>query len=587
MAKVGLVLEYDVMVVGGGHAGCEAAVAAARRGASVALVTMDAGALGRMSCNPAWGGIGKGHLVFEVLAMGGICGRAADDTGMHFRRLNSGRGPAVRGTRVQCDRAQYSSAISSILEEFPNISVVPGEVANMYVENRRIVSIELADGARLPCKAVVIAAGTFLEARLYRGEDAWSGGRLHEASSDRLAQCLQSLGIELRRLKTGTPPRLESQGIDFSQWTPQPGDEPAPGFLQHYYGRRQLLCYKSTTNQSVHDELRAGFDRSPLFTGRIAGVGPPYCPSIEDKVRRYPEREMHPLFLEPEGWAGDLWYLAGFSSSLPSQVQEAALRQIPGLSEVQIAQYAYAVEYWAIKHGELTSTLGHPEIGGLYWAGQVCGTSGYEEAAGLGLVAGINAAGYALGKELWTPPAQESYLGVMIRDLVESEQDDPYRIFTSRAENRLGLREYNARYRLTKPAHDLGLISEEDLERRMAEDAALEEGVADDCIPEFAEEMDARRRYRGYINRYQMMDGRMQELWERPLGTVDWDAIANLSNDGHAKVKRGNPATLGAVARLGVRYADLLAILAQMLKSAKRGRVGQGGDSEALDDESD
>ena len=395
--------EYDVMVVGGGHAGCEAAVAAARRGANVALITMDAGALGRMSCNPAWGGIGKGHLVFEVLAMGGICGRAADETGMHFRRLNSGRGPAVRGTRVQCDRVRYSSTISRILEEFPDICIVPGEVTALQVDNAQIAGIELADGTRLPCTAVVIASGTFLGARLYRGEEDWAGGRLHEASSEKLAKCLQNLGIELRRLKTGTPPRLASSGIDFSQWTPQPGDEPAPGFMQHYHGRKQLLCYKSTTNQAVHDELRTGFDRSPLFSGRIAGVGPPYCPSIEDKVRRYPEREMHPLFLEPEGWAGRLWYLAGFSSSLPAEVQQTALRQIPGLSDVQIAQYAYAVEYWAIRHGEMTSTLGHPEIGGLFWAGQMCGTSGYEEAAGLGLVAGINAAGYALDKMLWVP----------------------------------------------------------------------------------------------------------------------------------------------------------------------------------------
>ena len=359
------------------------------------------------------------------------------------------------------------------------------------------------------------------------------------------------MGIELRRLKTGTPPRLASQGIDFSQWTPQPGDEPAPGFLQHYYDCKQLLCYKSTTNQAVHDKLRAGFDRSPLFTGRIAGVGPPYCPSIEDKVRRYPEREMHPLFLEPEGWAGDLWYLAGFSSSLPAKVQEAALRQIPGLAEVQIAQYAYAVEYWAIKHGEMTSILGQPGIGGLYWAGQVCGTSGYEEAAGLGLVAGINASGYALEKAQWVPTPQQSYIGVMVRDLVESEQEDPYRIFTSRAENRLGLREYNARYRLAKPAHELGLISEDELERRMAEDATLEDGSADEDIPEFAEEMDARQRYRGYINRYQMMDERMQELWERPLGTVDWDAIANLSNDGHARVKQGQSGDAGGGSTAG------------------------------------
>jgi tRNA uridine 5-carboxymethylaminomethyl modification enzyme len=296
---------------------------------------------------------------------------------------------------------------------------------------------------------------------------------------------------------------------------------------------------------------------------------------------------MHPLFLEPEGWAGDLWYLAGFSSSLPAKVQEAALRQIPGLAEVQIAQYAYAVEYWAIKNREMTSILGQPEIGGLYWAGQVCGTSGYEEAAGLGLVAGINAAGYVLDKAHWVPSPQESYIGVMVRDLVESEQEDPYRIFTSRAENRLGLREYNARYRLAKSACELGLIGEEELETRLAEDAALEDGTADENIPEYAEEMDARQRYRGYINRYQMMDERMQELWERPLGTMDWDAIANLSNDGHARVKRGNPATLGAVARLGVRYADLLAILAQVLKSAKRGKVRHGGDDEVLDDDQD
>jgi tRNA uridine 5-carboxymethylaminomethyl modification enzyme len=516
--------------------------------------------------------------VFEVLAMGGICGRAADEAGMHFRRLNHGRGPAVRGTRLQCDRAQYSLTIARMLQELPAITVIPGEAAAMEIENNRISKVRLEDGSTLRCRALVIASGTFLGAKLYRGEEVWSGGRLHEGSSDSLARCLQALGIELRRLKTGTPPRLATRGIDFSQWTEQPGEEPAPGFMQYYRGRRQLLCYKSATNEAVHDALRAGFERSPLFTGRIAGVGPPYCPSIEDKVRRYPQRPVHPLFLEPEGWDGELWYLAGFSSSLSAEVQEMALRLIPGLAEVQITQYAYAVEYWAIRRPEMDRRLGHPNIGGLYWAGQVCGTSGYEEAAGLGLVAGVNAAGYARSLEEWTPFPQQSYIGVMVRDLVDSEQEDPYRIFTSRAENRLGLREYNARYRLAKPALALGLISEQEYEQRMKEDETLETGTADEKVPEFAEEMDARQRYRGYIARYEMMDERMRELWERQLGTVDWDAIANLSNDGHARVKKGSPQTLGAVARLGVRYADLLAILAHVLKSDKRGVRWQNED---------
>lgn len=554
-------MKYDVLVIGGGHAGIEAANAAARRGASVALVTLDQNVLGRMSCNPAWGGVGKGHLVFEVMAMGGLCGLAADQSGLHFRRLNTGRGPAVRGTRVQCDRKLYTTSITELVRHVTRIKVIEAEAVKLVIEQDVVKGIQLRDGVRINTNAVVLANGTFLGAKLHRGENTWEGGRLFEPSSDMLAESLREMGLEMRKLKTGTPPRLLAKGIDLSKWQMQTGDDPARGFTDTYNNREQIHCYKSTTNEKVHAALEEGFSESPLFSGRIEGVGPPYCPSIEDKVRRYKEREEHPIFLEPEGWQQKRWYLAGFSSSLPEVVQDKAVRMIPGLENCIIDQHAYAVEYWSVKRRELSQSMESRTIKGLFWAGQVCGTSGYEEAAALGLVAGVNAAAHANGFAAWEPEKETSYIGVMTRDLVECEQEDPYRMLTSRAENRLQLREYNARYRLADDAFRLGLIEEEEWERRKKEDECMENGSSEEK-GFYIEEMEARLRYRGYQRREDTRRERMMELWDKSFAEMRWEEIDGLSNDGLDRINKTMPISLAAAAKNGVRYTDLLIIAA-------------------------
>ena len=457
----------DVVVLGGGHAGIEAASAAARMGCSVALVTMDHQAIGRMSCNPAIGGTAKAHLVHEVDALGGVMGELADRTGIQFRILNRSKGPAVWSTRCQSDRDSYARCAREHVESLDAVRIVTGTIvaADRAGAGGGVSAVVLDDGRRIACRALVIASGTFLDAVMYTGLEPTEGGRAGEAAAVGLGGWLARAGLLTHRLKTGTPPRLYRDSIDLSACDEQPGD-PDP---QPFSGRTdrsafpampQVSCHITYTTSATHEVLHTGFDRSPIFTGAIAGRGPRYCPSIEDKLVRFAGRDRHQLFIEPDGLDSDLIYLNGFSTSLPREVQAAALATIPGLERARVARPGYAVEYESVPAYQLGPTLQTRAVPGLFLAGQVCGTSGYEEAAALGLMAGINAACRVQGRPPFTLGRSEAYIGVMIDDLTTREWREPYRMFTSRAEHRLVLRQDNAERRLAHYGHRLGLVGD-------------------------------------------------------------------------------------------------------------------------------
>jgi len=457
---------FDVIVIGAGHAGCEAAYIAARIGAKTALVTLDENSIGQMSCNPAIGGIAKGHLVREVDALGGIMGEVIDATGIQFRLLNRSRGPAVQSPRAQADRNLYRAEMKRRLSNAENLSIVEGEVAEIKFTGDRVTGVELADGTVIDGRAVVLTTGTFLNGLIHVGKKTFQAGRSGEPASIKLANCVRGIGFKTGRLKTGTPPRLDGRTIDYSKFAVQPGDErPVPfSFKTDSIDRRQITCFVGYTNEAVHDVIRNNLDKSPLYSGDIKGIGPRYCPSIEDKVVKFSEKLRHQIFLEPEGYDTYEVYPNGISTSMAEEVQHEFVRRIKGLENVKLLRPGYAVEYDFVDPRELYATLETKRISGLFHAGQINGTSGYEEAAGQGLVAGINAAHSALEREPVELDRSDSYIGVMIDDLVTKGADEPYRMFTSRAEMRLSLRYDNADRRLTPVAWKLGAIDEADYE---------------------------------------------------------------------------------------------------------------------------